>query len=88
MLLIPLIQIKSKSFGYQVGLRVESSNYKVIYLIRNQDFKTNFPVSLFPSFFLSDKMKNDQELQIELYKKDQSAQLLSSYILSLIIQIH
>ncbi|MBS1920906.1 MAG: TonB-dependent receptor [Bacteroidetes bacterium] len=58
-----------KNFGYQVGLRVESSNYEGHLPDKNQDFKINFPVSLFPSFFLSQKLKNDQEFQINYTRR-------------------
>jgi outer membrane receptor protein involved in Fe transport len=58
-----------KNFGYQVGLRVESSNNEGHLPDKNQNFNTNFPVSLFPSFFLSDKLKNDQELQINYTRR-------------------
>lgn len=58
-----------KNFGYQVGLRVESSNYEGHLPSKNQDFKINFPVSLFPSVFLSNKMKNDQEIQLNYTRR-------------------
>jgi hypothetical protein len=50
-----------KNFGYQLGLRVESSDYKGHLPDKNQDFNINFPISFFPSVFLSNKMKHDQE---------------------------
>ncbi|HWC52051.1 MAG TPA: outer membrane beta-barrel family protein [Chitinophagaceae bacterium] len=58
-----------KNFGYQVGLRVESSNYEGHLPDKNQDYKINFPISLFPSFFVSQKLKNDQELQINYTRR-------------------
>jgi len=58
-----------KSFGYQLGLRVESSNYQGNLPDKNEQFNTQFPVSLFPSIFLSNKMKNDQELQLNYTRK-------------------
>ncbi len=58
-----------KSFGYQLGLRVESSNYTGHLVDKGQDFSTKFPVSLFPSVFLSNKMKNDQEMQLNYTRK-------------------
>ncbi len=58
-----------KSFGYQLGLRVESSNYQGNLPDRKQQFNTEFPVSLFPSVFLSNKMKGDQELQLNYTRK-------------------
>jgi outer membrane receptor protein involved in Fe transport len=58
-----------KNFGYQLGLRVESSDYEGHLPDKNQDFNVTFPVSLFPSIFLSNKMKHDQELQINYSRK-------------------
>jgi len=58
-----------KNFGYQLGLRVESSDYEGNLPDKNQTFKINFPVSLFPSVFLNQKLKNSQELQINYTRK-------------------
>ncbi|HKC35800.1 MAG TPA: outer membrane beta-barrel family protein, partial [Chitinophagaceae bacterium] len=58
-----------KSFGYQLGLRVESSNYVGNLPDSNKHFNTKFPVSFFPSIFLSNKMKGDQELQLNYTRK-------------------
>ena len=58
-----------KTFGYQLGLRVESSDYEGRLPDKGQVFTIKFPVSLFPSVFLSNKMKNDQELQLNYTRK-------------------
>ncbi len=58
-----------KNFGYQLGLRVESSNYEGRLPDKGEVFNIKFPVSLFPSVFLSNKMKNDQELQLNYTRK-------------------
>jgi outer membrane receptor protein involved in Fe transport len=58
-----------KTFGYQLGLRVESSDYEGRLPDKGQIFNIKFPVSLFPSVFLSNKMKNDQELQLNYTRK-------------------
>ncbi|MGQ0739775.1 MAG: TonB-dependent receptor domain-containing protein [Bacteroidota bacterium] len=58
-----------KNFGYQLGLRAESSDYQGRLPDKNQVFNIEFPVSLFPSVFLSSKMKNDQELQLNYTRK-------------------
>ncbi len=58
-----------KSFGYQLGLRVESSNYQGRLPDKGQEFNIKFPVSLFPSVFLSQKLKNDQEMQLNYTRK-------------------
>lgn len=58
-----------KKFGYQLGLRVESSNYEGSLPDKNEEFNIKFPVSLFPSVFLTQKLKNDQDLQLNYTRK-------------------
>lgn len=58
-----------KSFGYQVGLRAESSNYTGNIINTNQQFNNKYPISLFPSVFLSQKLKKDQELQLNYSRR-------------------
>lgn len=60
---------KIKDFGYQLGLRVESSNYEGRLPDKNQVFNIKFPVSLFPSVFLSQKLKKDQDLQLNYSRR-------------------
>jgi ferric enterobactin receptor len=58
-----------KNFGYQAGLRAESSNYNGVLLNEKENFKNSYPISLFPSLFLSEKLKNKQELQISYTRR-------------------
>lgn len=58
-----------KNFGYQLGLRVESSGYDGKLLKTNESFSNDFPLSFFPSVFLSQKMKKDQELQLNYTRR-------------------
>ena len=58
-----------KSFGYQLGLRVESSGYDGKLTKTNESFSNDFPLSFFPSVFLSQKMKKDQELQLNYTRR-------------------
>jgi len=58
-----------KDFGYALGLRAESSRYTGDLLNTNQSFKNTYPISLFPSIFLSQKFKHDQELQLSVTRK-------------------
>ncbi len=60
---------KIKYFGYQLGLRAESSNYEGILRKTNENFDIDFPISLFPSVFLSQKMENNQELQLNYSRR-------------------
>ena len=57
------------NFGYQLGLRVESSNYQGELTNTSEKFDIDFPVSLFPSAFLSQKLKNEQELQLNYSRR-------------------
>jgi outer membrane receptor protein involved in Fe transport len=57
------------NFGYSLGLRGESSNYSGDLLNTGQHFKNSYPVTLFPSLFLSQKFKNNQELQLSATRK-------------------
>ncbi len=65
------VSVKSsiKDFGYQLGLRAESSDYKGELLNSNETFSNKYPVSLFPSVFISQKLKNKQELQASFTRR-------------------
>ncbi len=58
-----------KNFGYQLGLRAESSNYQGNLITTNEKFNIDYAVSLFPSIFLSQKLKADQELQLNYSRR-------------------
>lgn len=58
-----------KNFGYQLGLRAESSNYKGELTDTKQEFSNSYPLSLFPSVFLSQKLNKDQELQLNYSRR-------------------
>jgi outer membrane receptor protein involved in Fe transport len=60
---------QARSFGYQLGLRIESSDYEGRLPDKGETFNVKFPVSLFPSIFLTNKLKNDQELQLNYSRK-------------------
>lgn len=70
-----------ENFGYQLGLRLESSDYNgdvtgysrnrttgVIDTLHN-NFRIQYPVSLFPSVFLSQQLKKDQSLQLNYSRR-------------------
>jgi len=64
-----------KDFGYQLGLRAEGSEYDGT-LIRtysgkdsSQNFHNSYPINFFPSVFLSQKLKHDQELQLNYTRR-------------------
>lgn len=55
-------------FNYQVGLRVESSNYTGEQ-IGKQTYKNDFPLSLFPSVFLTKNIGDKQDIQLNYSRK-------------------
>lgn len=58
-------------FSYALGLRAESSSYtgQLLNTVPPQTFKNTYPLSLFPSVFLSQKFGHDQELQLSATRK-------------------
>ncbi|HTJ10483.1 MAG TPA: outer membrane beta-barrel protein, partial [Dinghuibacter sp.] len=56
-------------FGYKVGLRAESSNYHGTLLNSGETFSNQYPVSLFPSVFLSEKLGDGRELQLSYTRR-------------------
>jgi len=60
---------KIKNFGYQFGLRAESSNYEGNLVNKGQTFNIDFPVSLFPSLFLSQKLNDFNDLQLNYSRR-------------------
>jgi ferric enterobactin receptor len=58
-----------KDFGYQAGLRAESSNYTGELLDTKENFSNSYPISLFPSLFLSQKLGGKQELQLSYTRR-------------------
>jgi outer membrane receptor protein involved in Fe transport len=58
-----------KDFGYKLGLRAESSEYDGTLLGSNTKFSNSYPVSLFPSLFLSQKLSNKQEVQFSVTRR-------------------
>lgn len=58
-----------EKFGYKVGLRAESSNYTGKLVNSDEKFKNDYPISLFPSLFLSQKLNNDQEIQFSVTRR-------------------
>jgi outer membrane receptor protein involved in Fe transport len=56
------------SFNYQIGLRAESSGYDG-QQIGKQTYTNDFPVSLFPSVFLSKSFNHKQDLQLNYTRR-------------------
>lgn len=58
-----------KKFSYQLGLRLESSRYDGKLITQNQKFSNEFPFSLFPSAFLTYKLTDKQDIQLNYSRK-------------------
>jgi len=58
-------------FSYALGLRAESSNYNGTLINLDSTFKNSYPLSIFPSIFLSEKFAHDQEVQLSATRKIQ-----------------
>lgn len=62
-------KFKKANFNYQVGLRVESSEYDGEQIGKTTRFRNQFPLALFPSVFLSKSFKNKQDLQLNYTRR-------------------
>jgi ferric enterobactin receptor len=58
-----------RQFSYEAGLRAESSSYNGELTNTGQIFSNSYPVSLFPSIFLSQGLKKNQQLQLSYSRK-------------------
>lgn len=58
-----------KNFSYKVGLRAEHSDYTGTLTNTGEKFKNSYPVSLFPSVFLSQQLSNKQQLQLSYSRR-------------------
>ena len=60
---------KINDFTYQLGGRIESSKYTGKLIDSNQVFKNSYPFSFFPSVFLTQKLNDKQDLQLNYSRK-------------------
>ncbi len=60
---------KIKNFTYQLGLRAESSSYTGKLLSTSKKFKNEYPFSLFPSLFLTYKLNDKSDIQVNYSRK-------------------
>jgi outer membrane cobalamin receptor len=56
-------------FGYQIGLRGESSDYVGTLISTNQTFRNQYPISLFPSTFLEYRFNEKNNLQLNYSRR-------------------
>ncbi|MBK8787137.1 MAG: TonB-dependent receptor [Chitinophagaceae bacterium] len=60
---------KIKNFTYQLGLRAESSSYTGTLISTGKKFKNDYPFSLFPSVFLTYKLNDKSDIQLNYSRK-------------------
>ena len=57
------------NWGYQLGLRAESSKYTGRLIDGNTNFGNEYPISLFPSLFLTYKLNEEDNLQLNFARR-------------------
>lgn len=55
--------------SYKAGLRAEKSNYDGALLNTNEKFRNRYPLSLFPSLFLSRKLSDRDQIQVNVTRR-------------------
>ena len=58
-----------KDFSFQLGLRLESSRYNGNLTTQSQHFSNQYPASLFPSMFLTQKLGKRSDIQLNYSRK-------------------
>ena len=61
--------LKGKKWNYQVGVRAESSNYNGTLLGKDSTFKIKYPISLFPSAFITYRIDDKQDIQANFSRR-------------------
>lgn len=61
--------LKVKNWSYQLGLRIESSNYDGELIGKDSTFNVTYPVSLFPSGFVTYKLNDKQDIQLNYSRR-------------------
>ncbi len=56
-------------WGYQLGLRAESSNYTGTLIDNDSTFKNKYPLSLFPSVFTTYKLNEEDNIQLSYTRR-------------------
>lgn len=58
-----------KDFSFQLGLRVESSEYKGNLVTKSAKFSNQYPLSFFPSVYLTQKIDKQSDIQLNYSRK-------------------
>lgn len=64
-----IYSFKIKNWSYQLGLRAESSDYNGHLAGKDSAFNVKFPISLFPSVFITKKIDDKQDIQLNYSRK-------------------
>lgn len=56
-------------FGYQMGIRTESSDYKGVLTETGETFRTAFPLSIFPTAFIDYKLNDEDNIQLNYSRR-------------------
>lgn len=60
---------KIKNFTYQLGVRIENSKYDGKLIGSNKKFSNEYPFSIFPSLFMTQKINDKQDIQLNYSRK-------------------
>jgi outer membrane receptor protein involved in Fe transport len=61
--------VKVKNWSYQFGLRAESSIYNGHLAGKDSAFEVKFPISLFPSVFITNKLNDQADIQLNYSRR-------------------
>jgi len=61
--------LKANKWTYQLGLRLESSNYDGHLIGKDSSFSVKYPISLFPSAFITRKLTEKQDMQFNYSRR-------------------
>lgn len=59
----------AKNFSYKLGLRAERSDYSGTLTDTRESFSNRYPVSLFPSIFVAQKLNSTEDLQLSITRR-------------------
>lgn len=63
------LSINGEKWKYQVGLRAESSFYTGTLKKTNQSFRIDYPISLFPSVYITRVLDESQDIQLSVNRR-------------------
>jgi len=63
------LSINGEKWKYQVGLRAESSFYTGTLKKTNQSFRIDYPISLFPSVYITRVLDDSQDIQLSVNRR-------------------